>query len=197
MASKLYPRLNEEPSAPPPDPVVFRMEEINRFRDELAAIQEKRYCLVKRYANINTGLTSVISGLGTASVACGATGAILASTGIGIIPAVPLAVTAAISGALAVALQAPKKFYEKKRAKHQKILESVRATADSVVKRISRIIADSNITDKEFSDLMADRSGLYNAIKTIKKIKSGDDAVSEADIEEKVKQRIAAMLKKN
>lgn len=79
---------------------------------------------------------------------------------------------------------------------HSKILASVTATADSVVKRISRRVENGRMTDQEFRDLMTDKVSLYSAINAIEKEKSGDVGVSDADIEERVRQRLSTLMKR-
>ena len=188
---KLYPDLH---SSAPPDPLVFRIEEIKCAREELQALKNTRYKIVKKYKKAITGIESARGTLSTISASTGAASVITLATVVGAAVAIPLGIVSASSGALALLIMPVAKYYNKKLTKHMKIFTMLQTKLTAMLMRISRIIDDGQVSDQEFKDLMADKQQLLNQIETLKSQKIVYEVDKNA-IKEEVKQELIKNIK--
>ena len=191
MESKICP---EPHASAPPDPVVFRMEEIKSVREELTRMKDNRYNLTKKYKKVVNALDGAISGLGTVSAATNAAGLGLALSVVMAPMAIPFGAVGVCTGILSLMFIAPSKYYSKKLTKHTKIMTAIQTQLTAMITRVSRIIDDGKITDQEFGDLMTDKQKLYDHIAIIKREKVVYE-VNEGELTEKLKRRIISNIK--
>ena len=188
MSKNLYPNLPESNLQS-----TYRMTEVNRMRDNLETKCESRVSQVKKYKVINKVISGLTTALSLTTIAFSVGGTVSLTTGVGVIAAIPLSVSAGVVGALAMILEIPRRKFQQKLTKHQKKLEALRSKSNTVLKRISKFIEDGKIDNDEYSILINDISDLDTQLAVIDKTFVKPSAPPELD-EDNLRKRIMSLL---
>ena len=149
-APELYP-MNEIAQINAED---FRLKKISDVQKELCNEADHYTQVAKKYKRTHS--MAHISAVGLGSLSAGLSSATLATalTGFGIVASPALAGVATVFGLFSAGFTVMGKRLERKVAKHEKIYTLALAKINSVAKLVSKALADSRISDSEFTIIL-------------------------------------------
>ncbi len=181
----LYPHLDNNSQ--------FRLTEISKLKGNLESEVSDRDRLCKKYkraAHIFDGIDITASSI---ALSLSITSGVLASTGVLLPVAIPLAGSAGVSGAVGIICKYIHKKLTVKSQKHALIKQTAESKLNSILDLINKAIDDNSISDSEFK-LVVDEVTKYNDLK--KKIQTRH-VINNSGISEDEKKALIEQTKKD
>ena len=180
----LYPSLDNNSQ--------FRLTEISQLKAKLQDEVSERMQLCKKYKRAENVLDGFDIGVNSIALSLSVTSGVLASTGILLPFAIPLAVSAGALGVVGITCKGINRKLKTKYKKHSSIKQTAESKLDSISEIVNKAINDNNISDEEFK-LVVDEMGKYNELKKIIQNK----VVGNTGISEEEKKSIIEQAKKD
>ena len=173
------------------DGKTFRLQQSCRVLENLEK-EAKHYASVrKKYKRCYNFLSRISTSTGTLSFCLSGSGVGTAFSGVGLPLAASLGGLGLICGVVSVITAASAKKVSRRVTKHEKTVSVCESKINSLKDRISKALADDNISDEEFNIILAEMDKYHEMKKNIRvKVKKTADAV------ELKRQIHAEMLKK-
>lgn len=181
----IYPLLDEHSQ--------FRLLEISNLKTRLESEVADREKLYKKYKRAENVLDGIDIGANSIALSMSITSGVLASTGILLPIAIPLAVTAGTLCVVGITCKGINRKLKAKSQKHSLIKQTAESKLNSILEIVNKAIDDNNISDSEFK-LVVDEMTKYNALK--KNIQTKQQ-VNQVVISEEQKNVIIAQAKKD
>ena len=208
--NKIYPEVPKEapkdkiyPEAPK-DGKTFRLQQSCRVLENLEK-EAKHYASVrKKYKRCYNFLSRISTSTGTLSFCLSGSGVGTAFSGVGLPLAASLGGLGLICGVVSVITAASAKKVSRKVTKHEKTVSVCESKINSLKDRISKALADDNISDEEFNNILAVMDKYHEVKKDIRhkfqknKVKKTTDSVgARPEVVTELKRQIhAEILKK-
>ena len=189
--NKIYPEVPKE--APkdkiypedPKDGKTFRLQQSCRVLENLEK-EAKHYASVrKKYKRCYNFLSRISTSTGTISFCLSGSGVGTAFSGVGLPLAASLGGLGLICGVVSVITAASAKKVSRKVTKHEKTVSVCESKINSLKDRISKALADDNISDEEFNNILAEMDKYHEMKKDIRhkfqknKVKKTEEVVTE------------------
>lgn len=169
----LYPSLDNNSQ--------FRLTEISKLKAKLQDEVSGRMQLCKKYKRAENILDVIDIASNSVALSLSVTSGVLASTGILLPFAIPLAVAAGTLGVVGITCKGIVKKLKTKYQKHSSIKQTAESKLNSILEIVNKAINDNNITDEEFKHVV-DEVNKYNELKkTIQTKVSGKTGISEGE----------------
>ena len=172
--NKIYPEVPKEapkdkiyPEAPK-DGKTFRLQQSCRVLENLEK-EAKHYASVrKKYKRCYNFLSRISTSTGTLSFCLSGSGVGTAFSGVGLPLAASLGGLGLICGVVSVITAASAKKVSRKVTKHEKTVSVCESKINSLKDRISKALADDNISDEEFNNILAEMDKYHEMKKDIR-----------------------------
>ena len=189
--NKIYPEVPKE--APkdkiypedPKDGKTFRLQQSCRVLENLEK-EAKHYASVrKKYKRCYNFLSRISTSTGTISFCLSGSGVGTAFSGVGLPLAASLGGLGLICGVVSVITATSAKKVSRKVTKHEKTVSVCESKINSLKDRISKALADDNISDEEFNNILAEMDKYHEMKKDIRhkfqknKVKKTEEVVTE------------------
>ena len=158
----------------------FRLTEISKLKAKLQDEVSERMQLCKKYKRAENILDGIDITANSVALTLSVTSGVLASTGILLPFAIPLAVSAGTLGVVGITCKFINKKLKTKSQKHSSIKQTAESKLNSILEIVNKAINDNNISDKEFK-LVVDEMNKYNELKKNIQKKVVDNAVIHED----------------
>ena len=172
----------------------FRLSEISKLKVKLEDEVSERKQLCKKYKRAENILDAVDICANSIAMSLSVTSGVLASTGILLPVAIPLAVSAGTLGVVGVTCKCVNRKLKAKSQKHSSIKQIAESKLNSVIEIVNKAINDNTITDDEFK-LVVDEITKYNTMK--EKIQTKVVSYDNTVISEEAKNAIITQAKKD
>lgn len=146
------------------NPQAFRLQKIGELETFLRSELDSRSRLHKKYRRAVNILDGSCASLATTGMAMGIGGAVLLSTGVGLVPGLVLEGATVLAGLLDAAGVVISRRCSAKAAKHEAVRVLAASKLDTVHSHISKALEDCSISDDEYK-LILDEVEKYRAMK--------------------------------
>ena len=200
--NRIYPEVPKEDKIypePPKDGKTFRLQQSCRVLENLEK-EAKHYASVrKKYKRCLNVLSRISISSGTLSFCLSGSGVGTAFSGVGLPLAASLGGLGLVCGVVSVIAGKAGKKVSRKVTKHEKTVSVCESKINSLKDRISKALADENISDEEFNNILAEMEKYHELKKDIRhnfqknKVKKTADA---GEVSQLRRQIHAEILKK-
>ena len=195
--NKIYPEVpKENPKEALKDGKTFRLQQSCRVLENLEK-EAKHYASVrKKYKRCYNFLSRISTSTGTLSFCLSGSGVGTAFSGVGLPLAASLGGLGLICGVASLITTASAKKVSRKVTKHEKTVSVCESKINSLKDRISKALADDNISDEELNNILAEMDKYHEMKKDIRHKFQKNRVKKTADAGELRRQIHAEILKK-